>query len=389
MGSRSHSRTHPTPARSAPRPARAPAGWRSTSSAARSSRSAASPAAPAPRRSRSRSRARPRARARRRCCSPSRRGSAAASPCSPGTPRRAPLAALARAIADDQRSSRHVRRARAGLRLIAADAARHERGAEPDASRAARQARAAHGLVDRRLRHRLDRRRRRPRAAPRTSSGRCPRPRPGSRARAALLDSDVVPRARALARGARRHRAIARRPSVSVRALRRLARQRCDRLVLIAHDRGLATRRRRHGGEHAHARTHRARPDPAGASRERRRTPRPTPIVGRRRRGLCCARRRRRRRRRGARGRGRPALGDDARRALRFGFGGVERSPGEVARHRAAQRAGSPPARCCARSSCPRLGADGPAARRRAARGAARPQRRRSSASRSAPTARA
>jgi hypothetical protein len=58
-----------------------------------------------------------------------------------------------------------------------------------------------------------------------------------ARARA-LLDSDVLP-----APGAWREVLVATAPSrsssVTVRALRRLARSRCDRLVLIAHDRGL------------------------------------------------------------------------------------------------------------------------------------------------------
>jgi hypothetical protein len=148
-----------------------------------------------------------------------------------------PLADLARSIADDRVPADTFVELDAGLRLIAATPRRHE-PAPPTALRALLgQARDAHGLVV--VDCGTDGTADSPILAsathiiwtlPATAAGL-------GRARI-LLDSDVVPtpgRWREVLAAT----AAAPRPSVSVRALRRLAKQRCDRLVLIAHDHAL------------------------------------------------------------------------------------------------------------------------------------------------------
>ena len=149
-----------------------------------------------------------------------------------------PLVALARSIAEDQAPVGTFIELQPGLHLVAATPRCHER-VSADAVRALlRQARDAHGLVIvdcgtdwttdglflTNATHVIW-------TLPATAIGL-------ARART-LLDSDVLP-----APGAWREVLVATAPSrsssVTVRALRRLARSRCDRLVLVAYDRGLA-----------------------------------------------------------------------------------------------------------------------------------------------------
>ena len=150
-----------------------------------------------------------------------------------------PLVALARSIAEDQAPAGTFVELEPGLRLVAATPRRHER-VSADAVRALlRQARDAHGLVivDCGTDWATDGLR--PRRTPRTSSGRCRRLRSGWRAHAPCSTATSSQRP---GRGARSSSQLRDRgaPRSRVRALRRLARSRCDRLVLIAHDRGLA-----------------------------------------------------------------------------------------------------------------------------------------------------
>lgn len=149
-----------------------------------------------------------------------------------------PLADLARSIADDRVPADTFAELDGGLRLVAATPRRHE----PAPQRALRallgQARDAHGLVvvDCGTGWAADS----PILAVATHIiWTLPATAAGLGRASSLLDSDVVPppgRWREVLAAT----AAAPRPSVSVRALRRLAKLRCDHLVLISHDHELA-----------------------------------------------------------------------------------------------------------------------------------------------------